>query len=340
MESAILGGYADHVRELHPEAPWPGIYLADDLFDDARRYRANVGDEKFFAARSARGPAARSGARSAGAWTAARFEAAVAAPPGDDARGRLVGDLVKHLFPAYHGVSAGKTESFLSLDKGLSVISRHARDLGYDAPDPVPRRADPLARLARRRPRLRPPGGAEAGQAGRVARRPTGRSRSSASSPASATSATWSARTPPAPTSSTSPTPCGTGRAGSTRSSWRTATSPSSPRSGSCRPKDEACRPGAEAGLRAGDQGPPRGHADPADPRRRPRDVPHGLPLQPGAGADAGGRLQRAPARADGAEDHAPAPGREARHAQGRRPDPLRRPLGHGGRTARRRSPT
>ena len=57
----------------------------------------------------------------------------MAAPPGDDARGRLVGDLVKHLFPAYQGVSAGKTEAFLSLDKGLSVISRHAKDLGYDA---------------------------------------------------------------------------------------------------------------------------------------------------------------------------------------------------------------
>src|ERR1700681_2056058 len=31
MESAILGGYADYVREHHPEAPWPGIYLANEL---------------------------------------------------------------------------------------------------------------------------------------------------------------------------------------------------------------------------------------------------------------------------------------------------------------------
>ena len=48
MESAILGGYADYVREHHPEAPWPGIYLANDLFEDARRFRDNLGDEKFF----------------------------------------------------------------------------------------------------------------------------------------------------------------------------------------------------------------------------------------------------------------------------------------------------
>src|SRR6476659_1536043 len=32
LESAILGGYVDHVRRLHPEAPWPGVYLAEKLF--------------------------------------------------------------------------------------------------------------------------------------------------------------------------------------------------------------------------------------------------------------------------------------------------------------------
>jgi hypothetical protein len=26
MESAILGGYVDHVRQLHPDAPLPGVY--------------------------------------------------------------------------------------------------------------------------------------------------------------------------------------------------------------------------------------------------------------------------------------------------------------------------
>src|SRR4051812_16538225 len=132
MESAILGGYADHVRAHHPEAPWPGIYLADDLFEDARRYRANVGDERFFGLLGTGAADAKWGKRAV-AWTPERFEAALAAPPGDEARGKLVGDLVKHLFQGYAGVSAGKTESFLSLDKGLSVQSRHARDLGYDA---------------------------------------------------------------------------------------------------------------------------------------------------------------------------------------------------------------
>ena len=134
MESAILGGYVDHVRRLHPDAPWPGIYLAEDLFADARRYRENLGDERFFALLGPGGGDSTSKwGKRAQAWTPEKFEAAMAAPPGDDLRGRLAGDLVKHLFQGYHGVSAGRTESFLSLDKGLSAISRHARDLGYDA---------------------------------------------------------------------------------------------------------------------------------------------------------------------------------------------------------------
>ncbi|MBV8554438.1 MAG: phage resistance protein, partial [Planctomycetaceae bacterium] len=133
MESAILGGYAEHARKLHPEAPWPGIYLADDIFADARRYRENVGDNKFFALISQGAGGSKWGALRRG-WTAESFEAAMTADPGDDARGRLVGDLIKHLFPAYQGVASGRgSQDFLSLDKGLSVLSRHARDLGYDA---------------------------------------------------------------------------------------------------------------------------------------------------------------------------------------------------------------
>ena len=34
METAIFGGYVDHVSELHPDAPLPGIYLADEIFDN------------------------------------------------------------------------------------------------------------------------------------------------------------------------------------------------------------------------------------------------------------------------------------------------------------------
>ena len=48
MESAILGGYVDHVMELHPTAPLPGVYLADEIFKNAKQHRQRLGDEKFF----------------------------------------------------------------------------------------------------------------------------------------------------------------------------------------------------------------------------------------------------------------------------------------------------
>jgi hypothetical protein len=134
LEPAILGGYVDHVRRLNPEAPWPGVYLAEDLFADARRYRENVGDEKFFTLLGGAPFDPKWGKRAQPVgWTAEKFAAAMAAPPGDELRGRLAGDLVKHLFQGYHGVSAGRVESFVSLDKGMGLLSRHARDLGYDA---------------------------------------------------------------------------------------------------------------------------------------------------------------------------------------------------------------
>ena len=48
MEAAVLGGYAKRVAELHPAAPVPGVYRSEGLFADARRLRAEIGDEAFF----------------------------------------------------------------------------------------------------------------------------------------------------------------------------------------------------------------------------------------------------------------------------------------------------
>src|SRR5262245_16847393 len=47
--TAILGHYADYVRALHPQAPTPGFYRAERLFDDARRLRATMSDAAFCA---------------------------------------------------------------------------------------------------------------------------------------------------------------------------------------------------------------------------------------------------------------------------------------------------
>ena len=43
MEAAVLGGYAARVAEVHRDAPVPGVYRSEGLFEDARRLRAADG---------------------------------------------------------------------------------------------------------------------------------------------------------------------------------------------------------------------------------------------------------------------------------------------------------
>jgi len=144
MESAVLGGYVDHVMELHPGAPLPGVYLADAIFKNAQQHRQALGDEKFFEQLNRgsppspqsslpRGEGVKKGwGKLAKGWDAARFDAALEAPPSSDERSRLVGDLVQYIFPAFTGVAQGKDEAYVDLDVGLSIISAHAKSLGYD----------------------------------------------------------------------------------------------------------------------------------------------------------------------------------------------------------------
>ncbi len=145
MESAVLGQYADFVRKKHPEAPVPGFYLAEGLFKDASALRLRMGDETFFAKlNEGAKPSSGGGSGASGAngvsgwgsfdsgWDVASFEAAMLEPPNGEERARLVGDLISQFFSAYRTI-AGSGESYVSLDDGLSIMSRHARDLGYDA---------------------------------------------------------------------------------------------------------------------------------------------------------------------------------------------------------------
>ncbi|MGH7136705.1 MAG: hypothetical protein ACREHD_13265, partial [Pirellulales bacterium] len=66
-------------------------------------------------------------------WDDERFEAATAAPPGSEERSALISALVGKYFGSYDTQASGHGEAFISLDKVLSVISRHASGLGYDA---------------------------------------------------------------------------------------------------------------------------------------------------------------------------------------------------------------
>jgi hypothetical protein len=134
MEQGILGQYANYVRQLHPDAPIPGVFLAESLFEDAKSLRIDMGDASFFPRLNQNKNAGGGGWGSISAgWDASSFDTALVAPPGDKERTRLVGDLIGAFFRSYHNVAAGQDEAYLDLDKGLAVISQHAQALGYDA---------------------------------------------------------------------------------------------------------------------------------------------------------------------------------------------------------------
>ena len=66
------------------------------------------------------------------AWDAERFEAAIVAPPGSEERSQLISALIGKFFGSYDTQAGAHGEAFVSLDKGLSVMSKHAASLGYD----------------------------------------------------------------------------------------------------------------------------------------------------------------------------------------------------------------
>ena len=56
-----------------------------------------------------------------------------AEPPEGEERQRLVGDLIANYFTGYADVAVAQGEAFVDLDRGLAIMSHHARRLGYDA---------------------------------------------------------------------------------------------------------------------------------------------------------------------------------------------------------------
>lgn len=137
LEQALFGRYVDYVSQLHPEAPLPGVYIGEKVFADADGIRKMAGDAKFFEtlnAGASGGGGGGWGKRGAG-WTAETYEAAKAAGPRSQDRSRLIGALVDKILPSLRqsAQTAQGGESFISVDDGLSLLSKHAQSLGYDA---------------------------------------------------------------------------------------------------------------------------------------------------------------------------------------------------------------
>ncbi len=133
MESCILGGYVDFVRKNHPDAPIPGVYLAESLFQDAQKLLATMGNEAFFAELN-EGVSTESGwGELETSWDEEKFKRAIQAEPGTEERSQLISKLIEKFFNSYSDHASNQENAFLSLDKGLSVLSQHAKKLGYDA---------------------------------------------------------------------------------------------------------------------------------------------------------------------------------------------------------------
>ncbi|MEV0082901.1 PglY protein [Saccharopolyspora sp. NPDC050642] len=140
IDSAILGDYAKTVRKLHPDEPVPPVYRADAMLDDARRQRQFLGDDRKFAewlgATAPDAPGTREddldSLDDVVGWSSGELDRAFSAPPGDRLRDALVSALLSGPMSSYSRGASGDEAAFIPLENGLSVISRHARDLGYD----------------------------------------------------------------------------------------------------------------------------------------------------------------------------------------------------------------
>ena len=136
VEAGVLGGYAKYIARTHPEASVPGFYQSDRLFNDAAKLRESFGDEAFFDKLNQSVGASDEDdgwGELASGWDAAGFDAVINGTSGDQDRARLVGDLISAFFSGMQDMTASDGKGFISFDDGLSIMTAHAKDLGYDA---------------------------------------------------------------------------------------------------------------------------------------------------------------------------------------------------------------
>jgi len=128
LEQAVLRGYVEQITRLHPEAPLPAVHVSDKLLTDAENLRARMGDDEFLAGLGGSGDNAGGwGTILGGGWDLPRYQAALTAGPEDPERRELVSALVNSYYSAFT-----ETADYIDLDRGLVVISEHAKALGYD----------------------------------------------------------------------------------------------------------------------------------------------------------------------------------------------------------------
>lgn len=135
MEAKVLGGYVEAIRQRHPDCSIPAVYRSEQLFDDARNLLSSMGEEAFLLTlnSSQNSTGLNWGKAATASWTRASVEDAMQADPGNPRRQALVSVLLEKFFRSYVEVQREGQESYVDFDRGLEIISEHARSLGYDA---------------------------------------------------------------------------------------------------------------------------------------------------------------------------------------------------------------
>lgn len=135
IEAGILGGYAAYIKKQHPDAPTPGFYQSDRLFEDAKGLRQRLGDEAFFKALNEQG--ADNGDDDgwgdlASGWDPISFDAVLLGQSSPEDKDRLVGDLVTTFYSSVQEMANSQSGGYVHFDEGLRVMTQHAKALGYD----------------------------------------------------------------------------------------------------------------------------------------------------------------------------------------------------------------
>jgi hypothetical protein len=130
LEQKVLGGYVEHVRRLHPNEPIPAVHRTAALLEQSAHLRQQIGDDKFIEGLPGGGD--QDDEWSERFWTTERLDEAFAGGFDDELRRRLVSELLVSWQRGFFTNALEDAEGFVSLDRGLSEIARHAKGLGYD----------------------------------------------------------------------------------------------------------------------------------------------------------------------------------------------------------------
>ena len=177
LEQALFDGYLAQIGRRHPAAPLPALHQSDGILADADRYRCGPGrrpvlhrTERRARRRGGRPVVPVAGQRHLDPGRATRRR-------GLRRRAHSSGNCWSRRWPSGSSPRTPGRPTTSTWTRAWQRWPAHAKDLGYDAVDAVPRRGRAVAGVLRAGQGVLRSGGAEADQAGRERHRLPARSR-------------------------------------------------------------------------------------------------------------------------------------------------------------------